>query len=178
VRLSLLALLVALLGGCTPTRSGGANGEGPASSAVPSASASAERTPPPATSLETWTGKYDSEPGSLYVYDGGEWAGVTWRGDEAGVALGDGTLTLTVNRKTGAVRGTADGAVGSVVLAGSFADDTVTATVARKDPADRGLTGTLVAKVSGGALAGSMRLSAPDARVLREAKFTLSSSKP
>jgi hypothetical protein len=160
--------------GCT--KGSASSGAEPVSSAAPSATVILEAAAP--TSVETWTGSYDSQPGSLYVYDGGEWAGVTWRGDEAGTAIGSGTLTLAVNKKSGEVQGTADGAIGSVVLVGSIASDKVTATVARKDPSDRGLTGTLFGTLAGTTLSGSMRLSAPDARVIRDAKFTLSTGKP
>jgi hypothetical protein len=175
-----LAAFASLLFGCTPTSSGGTSSAASSTSAPSSTPSSEPGTvaaakPPPA--ITTWSGKYTSEPGSLYVFDGGEWASVTWRGDEAGIGLGDGTLTLTVNRETKEVRGTAEGAIGDVVLVGSIADDTVTGSVLRKDPQDRGLTGTLIAKLSGEALSGSMKLSVANARVIREVKFTVTHAK-
>lgn len=178
---SLAFALAGLLLGCTPNPSGGAGGAGSAAAPVASASSSGEvpEGGPPktgASALETWSGKYASEPGSLYVVDGGAWAEVKWRGDEAGVGLGDGNLTLLVNRQTHEVRGNADGAIGGVVLVGSIADETITASVLRREPLDRGFTGTAVAKVSAGAITGSMRLSVANARVIREVKFTLAPS--
>jgi hypothetical protein len=171
-----LAAFASLLFGCTPTSSGGSSGAASSTSAPISApsnepgSVAAAKAPP---AITTWSGKYTSEPGSLYVFDGGEWASVTWRGDEAGIGLGEGTLTLTVNRQTNDVRGTAEGAIGDVVLVGSIADDAVTGSVLRKDPQDRGLTGTLVAKKAGEAISGSMKLSVANARVIREVKFSV-----
>jgi hypothetical protein len=124
--------------------------------------------------LESWTGAYVSRPGSLYVVDGGEWAGVKWRGDDAGVGLGEGSMTLTVNRSTGEVRGAGEGPIGRVLFSGVVADDALTMSVGRQDPMDRGLTGTAVAKVSGDKMTGTMRLSVADARVIREATLVLS----
>jgi hypothetical protein len=177
-----VAFGVSLVLACKETPSGGPGGTAPSASGSPAASSGAS----PAVSAKaatatptvaTWTGKYTSALGSLYVFDGGEWAGVTWRGDEAGVGLGEGTLTLTVDPTTHGVHGTADGAIGDVVVVGSTAEDTLTASVLRKDPLDRGLTGTLVAKTSGDAMTGSMKLSVANARVIREVTFTLTNAR-
>jgi hypothetical protein len=127
-----------------------------------------------ASSTETWTGAYVSQPGTIYVVDGGEWAGVKWRGDDAGIGLGAGKMSLSVSRSSGEVRGTGEGPLGSIVLVGVVVDDAITVSVSRKDPLDRGLTGTGVARVAGDKITGTMRLSVADARVIREATFTLS----
>jgi hypothetical protein len=127
-----------------------------------------------ASSTETWTGAYVSEAGSIYVVDGGEWAGVKWRGDDAGVGLGNGTMSLSLNRSTGEVRGTGEGPIGDVVFAGAIVSDAILLTVSRKDPLDRGLTGTAVATLSVDRIAGKMRLAVADARVIRQATLTLS----
>jgi hypothetical protein len=169
---------------CTPASSGGGGGASSSAApvtiaAVPTEGGGAPKSAPTAPSaVSTWTGKYTSEPGSLYVVDGGAWAEVKWRGDDAGLGLGDGSMTLTVNSTTHDVHGTADGAIGSVVIVGSISENSVTASVLRKDPADQGLTGTVVAKVTGEALTGTMRLSVANARVIREVKFSLSPAKP
>jgi hypothetical protein len=191
VRLSLcVAVGFVACGGlaCTPTQSSSA---GPAPSATPSSSAplSAASTPEPrAPTIETWSGKYVSAAGSVYVFDGGEWAGVSWRGDDAGLGLGEGTISLTLDRKAGVILGVAGGAIGDVVISGSLFPEeagspssggqTITATVGRKDPLDRGLSGTLGAKAEGDKLTGTMRLSAANARVVREASFTLARDRP
>ncbi len=127
---------------------------------------------------EVWAGTYESEAGSLYVVDGGEWAGVKWRGDDAGLGLGEGTMALTLRRGNRRVTGTGSGAVGDVLFEGTMDGDLLTASVLRKDPLDRGFTGTVVGNVSGDQLVGTMRLSLADARVIRHAKFTLTRSKP
>ncbi len=158
----------------------------PTASTEPAASASAAppaSPPPPAPSAAPdtpalWSGTYSSAPGSLYVYDGGEWKGVRFRGDDAAAGLGEGTLSLTIDRKSGSARGVATGALGEVVLAGAVTADELTFSVTRKDPRDRGLTGTGVAKISGAAATGTMRLSRGDAHVIREANFSLSRTPP
>jgi hypothetical protein len=127
---------------------------------------------------ETWTGAYDSEVGSFYVVDGGEWAGVNWRGDDASVGLGNGSMSLSLDRSTGEVRGTGDGPIGNVIFTGALVRDAILLTVSRKDPLDRGLTGTAVATVSGNRIAGTMRLAVADARVIRQGTLTLSRGGP
>jgi hypothetical protein len=137
--------------------------------------ASASHAQEPANASPTlWTGRYTSAPGSIYVFDGGEWAGVTWRGDDAGLGLGEGEVSLHVDDKTSAVIGSADGAIGDVEVQGTLDGDKLTASVLRKDPKDRGLSGVLAATISGDQMRGEMKLSVADARVLREATFTLS----
>jgi hypothetical protein len=59
------------------------------------------------------------------------------------------------------------------VWLGAVDGDTLTASILRKNPSDGGLTGTAVGKVSREQIVGTMRLSLADARVIREAKFTL-----
>jgi hypothetical protein len=171
-------LAACLVLGCTPTKDVTASpeaGPSPASSAaVATTTASAPVTP----ALEKWTGTYVSTAGSLYVFDGGEYAGVWWRGDEAGDGLGEGPVSLTLDRKSGTVRGVAGGPIGDVVLTGALTGDAITASVLRKDPLDRGLTGTAVAKAEGDHLVGTMRLSVANARVIREASLTLTREKP
>ncbi len=171
-----LVLLSAGLG-CKASSSGAAT---TASSAAPSASAPTagsadvkDAAADVAPALETWKGRYTTAPGPLYVYDGGEWAGVRWRGDDSGAGLGEGDISLEVNRQSGAVRGTATGAIGEAVLSGDISGDTLMASVLRKDPLDRGFTGTAVLKAEGDKMEGTMKLTVSDARVIREAHVTL-----
>jgi hypothetical protein len=173
---------------CTPTQSSSA---GPAPSATPSSSAPlpAGSTPEPrATTVETWSGKYVSAAGSVYVFDGGEWASVSWRGDDAGLGLGEGTMSVKLDRKAGVIHGVAGGAIGDAVISGALVPEEVRspgsrgerimASVARKDPLDRGLSGTLEATAQGDKLIGTMRLSPANARVVRQASFTLTRDPP
>jgi len=147
----------------------------PAPSASASAalapSASASSASPPAS--VSWAGSYTSLPATFYVYDGGEWKGVHFRGDDAAVALGEGTLSLTLDTKSGSVRGTGSGSLGDIVVAGAVTGEELTFSVLRKDPTDRGLTGTGVGKLVGSSATGTIRLSRGDAHVIREAKFSL-----
>jgi hypothetical protein len=148
--------------------------EPPDGSAPRASDSAAEAGPAPATLPDDeWDGSYVSEAGSLYVVDGGEWANVKWRGDDASAGLGRGEVSITVRGAVGRVEGSASGAIGDVVWLGAVDGDTLTASILRKNPSDGGLTGTAVGKVSREQIVGTMRLSLADARVIREAKFTL-----
>ena len=121
----------------------------------------------------TYTGHYTSKEGSLFVPDGAEWSGVKWRGDDASIGMGDGTLTFTVDPKTGRLDGTGDGAIGPVVVTGMLSDARVSFTLARKDISDEGFTGSAIGRVTDGKILGTMNLSLASASVIREASFSL-----
>lgn len=165
-----------LCGSCTQTNPAEHSGRAPLPE-VADASTNATVTPP-VLSDEGWTGTYVSEVGSFYVFDAGEWAGVTWRGADAGSGLGRGELTLTVERATRRVSGTANGAIGDVVLLGTIDNGTLAASVLRKSPLDGGLAGTAIGEVSRDQIVGTMRLSSGDARLIREARFTVARRSP
>jgi len=124
-----------------------------------------------------WSGTYKTERGTFYVPDGPEYAGTKWRGDDSPEALGEGPIELTVDPQTGRVEGTLEGVLGASLVYGSITGDALTATIARKNIGDRGFSGTLWAKAPGApapqALTGTMRLSLPDAHLIRDANFTL-----
>jgi hypothetical protein len=149
-----------------------------ASSTKPAPSASASAAAPKRSAPMTWSGAYQASPGSLYVYDGGEWKGVHFRGDDASVGLGEGPLSFTIDPGTRELRGTASGPLGDVILAGVVSRDLATDSalsfsVLRKDPADHGLTGTGVGHLGEHTLTGTMRLSRGDAHVIRDVTFSL-----
>ena len=125
-----------------------------------------------------WNGTYTSSPGSLYVYDGGEWKGSISAVTTRPSALARGPLSLTLDPASPTVHGTGGGALGDVVLSGASDAKTgeVTFTLNRKDTTDRGFTGTGVGHLSGNTLTGTMRLSRGDAHVIREATFTLNAT--
>lgn len=179
--LGAVATLVAL--GCSRP-SGSDPGSGPSASASAPSTTVAAATPsgapaaPPRATTVTWTGTYTSTPGSLFVRDGGEWRGVRFRGDDASVGLGEGPLSLTVDTKTGRLTGSGSGPIGDVVLSGAVVGETLTFTVTRKDARDCGLSGTGVGHVDGDSLRGTLRLSQGDARVIREAAFSLARKAP
>ncbi len=107
-----------------------------------------------------------------------EWDGVKFRGDDAGMGVGDGAMTLVLDAATGRVSGTIEGTAGPAVLYGSFGDGRLAVTIARKDATDEGLTGTGVGLVTADKIEGSMRLAESNARVVRTATFTLAMAKP
>ncbi len=182
--LAAVSLLLATLAACE--RGKAASMDNAATSATaPSASASASAAANAAPSpLTRWTGTYASEKALMYIPRDGDvpnakdWDGVKFRGDDAGIGLGDGTMTLTLDRATGRVTGSLEGSAGPAVLYGSFGDGRLAATVARKDATDEGLTGVAVATVSDTVVEGSMRLAESNARVVRVATFTLAKSAP
>lgn len=138
-------------------------------SAAPSASASAA----PSAASAGWAGAYKSAAGAVSLPAGKDFKDVTWKGDDAGVGIGEGTISITVDGATGRVTGTAEGALGAVVLDGMLVDGAFTASIARKDPSDRGLIGTAIGKATGDKIDGTMSLSSPDAVIVRKATFSL-----
>ena len=120
---------------------------------------------------ETWSGRYLAKPGDLYVPEGGEWAGVKFRGEDASVGLGEGGLVFSVDRD-GKLSGTLDGSLGELRVTGQLAAKAFSAALVSSDPA-HGFTGTATGTEEGGRITGVMRLSLPTGNVLREASFTL-----
>jgi len=82
-------------------------------------------------------------------------------------------MSLRINRASGDVRGTGDGALGEVVFSGVIAGHDIRMSVSRKDPLDRGLTGTSIAEVLDDEIRGAMSLSVADAHVIRQCTLTL-----
>ena len=170
MRLSVLLVLTGL-SACSKPSEGGA----PPAPVVP-ASAPVKQAPPPkpaAPATSSWTGTYKAAPGPFYVPEGPEWKGVHFRGEDASTALGEGPMTVTFDPKDNRLHGTASGPIGDVTLSGAITKGEYAFTVARKDPRDRGPVGTGVATLAAEALTGTLRLSAADGRVLREAPFHL-----
>jgi hypothetical protein len=141
-----------------------------AATASVSASASASVAEPGAP--RSFTGTYTAARAGFYVPDGGEYAGVKFRGDDAGDALGDGNLTITID-KDGIVTGEGDGPLGAFTIAGIERDGDLTFSLRRKDANDLGPTGTGIATLTDGALDGTLRVSAYRAQVIREVTFKL-----
>lgn len=146
----------------------------PAPSATPSPStvtAVVDAAPPVAAEI-TWSGSYKSGAGTIYVPDGGEWSGTKWRGDDSGDGLGDGTLVVSIDPKSGNVKGVVDGPIAATVY-GAFAAGQLSATLAPKSTGDA-FTGTLLGTVSGDKLDGTMHVSsALDAHIIRSITFSL-----
>lgn len=166
MRSALLGLAFVVVLGCDKPKTDAGPAASVASSA-PSASAA------PKVPSNDWKGTYTAERSGYFLPDGGEYNGVKFRGDDAGDALGDGTLSLTVNAD-GIVTGEGAGALGGVVLRGVLRGDDLSFAVSRKDPSDLGVTGTGTGTVTGDAVVGSLHLSAYRAQIIREANFKLS----
>jgi hypothetical protein len=154
-----------------------AGSAGATASAPASASAAAAPAGP-----SHWSGPYAATAGDLFyprtAPNAKDWSDLKWNGGDAATGLGAGTISLSVDPGTKLVTGTADGAIGDAVLTGMIDGERLTAKVMRKNPDDRGLTGTIVADLKADAIAGEMKLSSPDAQILRDAKFTLSRQSP
>ena len=144
----------------------------PSASTAPSAVTSVVDAAPAVAAEITWSGPYKSGAGTMYVPDGGEWSGTKWRGEDSGDGLGDGTLVVSIDPKSGTVKGVVDGPIAAIVY-GSFAAGQLTATLAPKSTGDA-FTGTLLGNVSGDKLDGTMHVSsALDAHILRSITFSL-----
>jgi hypothetical protein len=130
----------------------------------------------PSTKTVTYAGKYAVAVGKMYVPDQKDWSSVKFKNDETKL-LGDGEITLVVDGTGRVSGGTEAGPLGASVVSGTSDGTTLTATVRRKDPSDEGLTGTLVAKISGDALDGTMKLAEANAAVVREAKLEAKAKK-
>ena len=130
----------------------------------------------PSMKTVNYAGKYTVTAGKMYVPDQKDWSSVKFKNDETKM-LGDGEIALTVDGQGRVSGSTEAGPLGASVLQGISDGTTLTATVRRKDPSDEGLTGTLVAKIAGDALDGTMRLAEANAAVVREAKVDAKAKK-
>jgi len=150
----------------------------PASSADAAASSAdaAAADAGPSTKTVTYAGKYSVTLGKMYVPDQKDWSSVKFKNDETKL-LGDGEITLVVDGTGRVSGGTEAGPLGASVVDGTSDGTTLTATIRRKDPSDEGLTGTLVAKIAGDALDGTMKLAESNAAVVREAKLEAKAKK-
>ncbi len=120
----------------------------------------------------SFKGKYTVAAGTMYVPEAKDWAAVKWKNDDTKL-LGDGELSLAVDAE-GRVTGSSEGGpLGAAVIEGKSDGHTLAATVRRKDPTDDGLTGTLLATVTGDKVDGTMKLSEFTAAVVRTATFSV-----
>ncbi len=141
----------------------------PSASSAPSASASASARP---AGPVQYVGSYTSKPTDLYVPDGEPYKGFKFRGEDAGAAIGDGKIQLTID-PSGGVTGTIEGPLGPAALSGVAADGGLTFHVTPNDPkADLALSGVGTGEVTSTEAKGSMQLSSWRANVLREASFS------
>lgn len=162
------------LSGC-PKKTEDSKGDGGASATLaPSASASAADGGDASTSASkgaSFRGKYTVSAGTMYVPAEKDWASVKFKNDESKL-LGDGDISLAVDA-SGRVTGSSEGGpLGAAVVDGTSDGQTLSATVRRKDPTDDGLTGTLLATITGDKIDGTMKLAEFNAAVVRTATVT------
>ncbi len=145
-----------------------------ASAVAPAPDAQSEAHPSAKSGTVTWTGKYTSTAGTLYIPE--DWKSVHWNVPDTPAGLGEGTLTLTVDGATGRVTWSLAGPLGPATLAGIAGDGKVSATVSRQDASDRGFTGTLQGTLSGDHGEGTIQASLAEVSAVRSATFSLSKS--
>ena len=107
----------------------------------------------------------------MYVPPGKDYASVKFKNDDSKL-LGEGGVTLSIDgagRVSGATEG---GPLGAGILEGLRDGQSLSAILRRKDPTDDGLTGTMIATVTGDKVEGTMTLAESNAAVVRVATFT------
>lgn len=179
-----IAAVIALVSCGKASSDGAANGAAVAASAAPSASSagaapaagSASAASPAAKTPFRFKGAYTAKVGPVEVPKAAHEK--TWTDDPGSAAIGAGALDLAVTPADGQVQGSATGALGDLLAAGTYDGKELRANLSPKDPnADNAMTGWLAAQAGDGAadgtLKGTLRVSGRDARVVREAEFTL-----
>ncbi|MDP9151136.1 MAG: hypothetical protein M3O36_14500 [Myxococcota bacterium] len=148
--------------------------------AAQAARGSWDATPPRATMTATrstralaWRGTYSSQPATVYVPP--DWKNVHWKVAESRDGVGQGSMALALDERTGRVTGTLEGPLGPARIEGLAGDDTLTATIVRKEREDQGFTGTLAGAFTAERAEGVIKAALWDASALRAATFTLSS---
>jgi hypothetical protein len=166
-----LVCALGLVGACAK----GSAGESPAppASAPPADSnvPAAKAAPAPAastTGTTAWKGGYKSVEGTFLLPKE-----VKWKVPESNAGLGDGSMTLAVDRATGRVQGILDGALGPATIDGVAGGGKLTATVSRVDPSDHGFTGTLQGALGEATAQGTMNMTQADVTAVRNATFEL-----
>jgi hypothetical protein len=183
-RMSLLACALVLTG-CPKDDAPKADASAPSTSssispqASAAASTSASTTGAKATGgAAKYEGKYTATAGALYIpSDNKDYTGVKQAKDEGTKMVGDGTLTLDLDgegRLTGAFE---SGPAESSLIDGTVADGNVAGTVRVKNAREDGLHGSLVGKIAGDTIEGTMKLADSNASVLRDVKFTVTKKK-
>jgi hypothetical protein len=135
-------------------------------SAVPSVTVDAGT----AIGPRTYGGAYTATPGTLFVPDAAPWEHVKFRGDDAG-ALGEGTLTFSIDRDSGVVSGDLQGPLGPAMLSGLATGEALSFNVAPREQTEMAFSGTGMGTVDGGLASGEIQVSSWRANVLRTATF-------
>ena len=122
----------------------------------------------------TFAGKYTTAAAALHIpSDNKDYKGVKQAPDDGSKHVGEGAMSVAVDG-AGLVSGEIEaGPAAPAVIEGVLSDGEIRARVRRKDPSDNGLTGTLLAKVAGSNVEGTMKLAEANASIVREAKVSL-----
>ncbi|MDB4936020.1 MAG: hypothetical protein JWP87_2992 [Labilithrix sp.] len=142
----------------------------PSTSASTNADAGATAAAAPAGKASSFAGKYTVTAGTMYVPEHKDWSSVKFKNDDSKM-LGDGEISIAIDPSGRVSGGTEAGPLGASLIDGTSDGTTLTGTIRRKDPTDDGLTGTLVAKIAGDAIDGTMNLAESNAAVVRVAKL-------
>lgn len=143
------------------------------SSSASSATATASEAGAPSAkapgTASSFSGKYTTEAVTAIAVP----EGTKWKGEDGTEGTGEGTLTLEA-AADGRVTGTVEGPLGPALVEGLLEGDSLTASFRRKDPADNGFYGTILGKVAGDKVEGSVAASRGNAGLVRTGKLTLS----
>jgi hypothetical protein len=114
----------------------------------------------------TWEGSYDAKRGSVILPP--KVKDTVRQSDDGKLATGTGNITLTIS-SNGELRGTAKGALGPATLVGKVEEDMIRASVFPDDPrAPNAMTGILVGKLKDAMIHAELRVTGPDAMLVRE----------
>ncbi|MCU0691868.1 MAG: hypothetical protein MUF54_10740 [Polyangiaceae bacterium] len=177
---SATALAVLLAAGCDQRNPGGATAHPPAVASSTAASAQPLRsTAAPAIDssaqaprdANAWKGTYDAAKAKLDTPE--KVPDVTWKHDPGEQAIGTGELALVVGAD-GAIRGTANGALGPQRLVGVLDGKSLRLAMIPEDATAPGaMTGTGVGDIEQGVARGTLRCAGPNGVVVRHATFEL-----
>lgn len=144
-----------------------------AAAELPSAGAPGDTGDPKGTPAwqGTWEGRYDAKKGSVVLPP--KIKDAVRQKDDGKQVTGPGTVTLTIE-PSGELKGTAKGALGDATLVGKIEDGMVRASVFPEDPrAPNAMTGILVGELKENVIDGRLRVTGPDAMLVRESPVEL-----
>ncbi len=152
------------------------------SSAMATASASSATKSPPAaasaaeSAATTWSGSYTAKVGAVNPPANAKEK--TWTDDPGTIAVGKGTLELSISGPRGDAVGETKGPLGEMAITGIFDGQELRANLRPKNPkADGAMTGFMVLTPEGSpspsAFKGTLRVANRDAKVVREADVEL-----
>lgn len=141
--------------------------------AAPSAGAPGDTGEPKGTPAwqGTWEGRYDAKKGSVVLPP--KVKDAERQKDDGKQVAGPGTVTLIIE-PSGELKGTAKGALGNATIGGKFEDGMLRASVFPEDPrAPNAMTGILVGELKENVIHGRIRVTGPDALLVRESPVEL-----